>query len=113
MNLTLQNTGSPSVLYTAWSEAPGRKDHYRLMLYYLMPPGIERVQVVGPGTQDFYWTGLPAGSQFAVQVITVKGQTEAFSSIITEWTGESNRFDLSYLSLGMYLSLSGTWSACL
>ncbi|KAL8179225.1 UNVERIFIED_CONTAM: hypothetical protein K2H54_061970, partial [Gekko kuhli] len=86
VNLTLRNTGSSSVLYMAWSEAPGRKDFYRLLLYYLMPPGTGRVQVVGPGTQDFNWTGLPAGSQFAAQVVTVKGQTEAFSSTITEWT---------------------------
>ncbi|XP_060087100.1 receptor-type tyrosine-protein phosphatase V-like isoform X2 [Heteronotia binoei] len=86
VNLTLRNTGSSSMLYTAWSEAPGCKDHYRLILYYLMPPGMERVQVVDPGTQDYNWTGLPAGSQFAVQVVTVKGQTEASSSTITEWT---------------------------
>ncbi|XP_054837704.1 receptor-type tyrosine-protein phosphatase V-like isoform X2 [Eublepharis macularius] len=86
VNLTLRNTGSSSVLYTAWSEAPGGKDYYRLILYYLVSPGTERAQVVGPGTQDFIWTGLPSGSQFAVQVVTVKGQTEAPSSITTEWT---------------------------
>ncbi|XP_077191214.1 receptor-type tyrosine-protein phosphatase V-like isoform X2 [Paroedura picta] len=86
VNLTLRNTGSSSVLFMAWSEAPGRKDFYRLILYYLMPPGMERVQVVGPGSQDFNWTGLPAGSQYAAQVVTVKGQMEAVSSFITEWT---------------------------
>ncbi|XP_048353842.1 receptor-type tyrosine-protein phosphatase V-like [Sphaerodactylus townsendi] len=86
VNVTLRNTGSSSMLHMTWSEAPGGKDHYRLILYYLTPPGIERVQVVGPGTQDFNWTGLPAGSQFIVQVVTVKGQTEAPSSTITEWT---------------------------
>lgn len=90
----------------AWSEAPGRKDYYRLILYYLTPPGTEKVQVVSPGIQDFNWTGLPAGSQFAAQVVTVKGQTEAPSSTTTEWTCESHQVDLSYLSLGMYLSLS-------
>ncbi|XP_015280159.1 PREDICTED: receptor-type tyrosine-protein phosphatase V-like, partial [Gekko japonicus] len=86
VNLMLRNAGSSSVLYMAWTEASGHKDFYRLILYYLMPPGTERVHVVGPGTQDFNWTGLPAGSQFAVQIVTVKGQTEAFSSTITEWT---------------------------
>ncbi|XP_053105141.1 receptor-type tyrosine-protein phosphatase V-like isoform X2 [Hemicordylus capensis] len=86
VNLTLRNTGNPSVLYTAWAEPPGGRDHYRIILYSLEPPGTERIQVVGPGTQDFIWTGLPAGSQFAVQIITVKGKAEASSTTIVEWT---------------------------
>ncbi|XP_063000264.1 receptor-type tyrosine-protein phosphatase V-like isoform X2 [Elgaria multicarinata webbii] len=86
VNLTLRNTGNSSVLYSAWAEPPGRRDHYRMILYSLVPPGLERVRKVGPGTQDFLWTGLPPGSQFALQVITVKGQAEASSTIAVEWT---------------------------
>ncbi|XP_061487825.1 receptor-type tyrosine-protein phosphatase V-like isoform X3 [Rhineura floridana] len=86
VNLTLRNPGNSSVLYTSWGEPPGGKDHYRMVLYSLVPPGMERVHVVRPGTQDFLWTGLPSGSQFAVQIITVKGQAEAPSTIAVEWT---------------------------
>ncbi|XP_053249683.1 receptor-type tyrosine-protein phosphatase V-like isoform X1 [Podarcis raffonei] len=86
VNLTLSNVGNSSVLHTAWGEPPGGRDHYRMVLYSLVPPGMERVRVVQPSTQDFLWTGLPSGSQFAVQVITVKGQAEAPSTIAVEWT---------------------------
>lgn len=91
VNLTLSNVGNSSVLYTAWGEPPGGRDHYRMVLYSLVPPGMERVRVVQPSTQDFLWMGLPSGSQFAVQVITVKGQAEAPSTIAVEWTCESDR----------------------
>ncbi|XP_007430100.1 receptor-type tyrosine-protein phosphatase V-like [Python bivittatus] len=86
MNLTLKNMDNSSVLYTAWVEPPGGRDHYRMILYSLDPPGMKRVRVIGPGVQNFLWTGLPAGSHFAVQVISVKGHSEASSTIAAEWT---------------------------
>uniref|UniRef100_A0A803TZJ3 protein-tyrosine-phosphatase n=1 Tax=Anolis carolinensis TaxID=28377 RepID=A0A803TZJ3_ANOCA len=86
VNLTLKNLANASVLYTAWAKPPGGRDHYRMILYSLLPPGMERVRDVGPDTQDFLWTGLPAGSQFAVQVTAVKGQAEASSTIAVAWT---------------------------
>ncbi|XP_042322212.1 receptor-type tyrosine-protein phosphatase V-like isoform X3 [Sceloporus undulatus] len=86
VNLTLKNIANSSVLYTDWAKPPGGRDHYRMILYSLVPPGMERIHVVGPDTQDFLWTGLPAGSQFAVQVTAVKGQAEASSTIAVEWT---------------------------
>ncbi|ETE69838.1 Receptor-type tyrosine-protein phosphatase V, partial [Ophiophagus hannah] len=86
VNLTLNNMGNSSVLYTSWTEPPGGRDHYRMILYSLDPPGMKRVRVIGPGVQDFLWTDLPAGSHFAVQVISVKGHAEASSTIAAEWT---------------------------
>ncbi|KAM6458140.1 receptor-type tyrosine-protein phosphatase V-like isoform 2-T2 [Liasis olivaceus] len=86
MNLTLKNMDNSSVLYAAWAEPPGGRDHYRMILYSLDPPGMKRVHVIGPGVQNFLWTGLPAGSHFAVQVISVKGHSEASSTIAAEWT---------------------------
>ncbi|KAM3840465.1 LOW QUALITY PROTEIN: receptor-type tyrosine-protein phosphatase V-like [Vipera latastei] len=86
MNLTLKNMGNSSELYTSWTEPPGGRDHYRMILYSLDPPGMKRVRVIGPGVQDFLWTGLPAGGHFAVQVISVKGHAEASSTIAAEWT---------------------------
>lgn len=87
----MRNTGNSSALYTAWAEPLGGRDHYRIILHSLVPPGMERVQIVGPGTQDFIWTGLPAGSQFAVQVVTVKGQAQASSTTVVEWTCEYDK----------------------
>lgn len=81
--------GNSSVLYTSWTEPPGGRDHYRMILYSLDPPGMKRVHVIGPSVQDFLWTDLPAGSHFAVQVISVKGHAEASSTIAAEWTCES------------------------
>ncbi|XP_070795994.1 receptor-type tyrosine-protein phosphatase V-like [Pituophis catenifer annectens] len=86
VNLTLNNMGNSSVLYTSWTEPPGGRDHYRMILYSLDPPGMKRVRVIGPGVQDFLWTDLPSGSHFAVQVISVKGHAEASSTIAAEWT---------------------------
>nr|XP_060628473.1 receptor-type tyrosine-protein phosphatase V-like isoform X1 [Anolis sagrei ordinatus] len=86
VNLTLKNLANSSVLYTAWAKPPGGRDHYRMILYSLLPPGLERIREVGPDSQDFLWTGLPAGSQFAVQVTAVKGQAEASSTIAVAWT---------------------------
>lgn len=93
MNLTLKNMGNSSELYTSWTEPPGGRDHYRMILYSLDPPGMKRVRVIGPGVQDFLWTGLPAGGHFAVQVISVKGHAEASSTIAAEWTCESGSLD--------------------
>ncbi|KAJ7331834.1 hypothetical protein JRQ81_014014 [Phrynocephalus forsythii] len=86
VNLTLKNTGNSSLLYTTWEEPPGGRNHYRMVLYSLVPPGMEQVHVVRPSSQDFLWTDLPAGSQFAVQVIAVKSQAEASSTIAIAWT---------------------------
>ncbi|KAG8131940.1 hypothetical protein E2320_009839, partial [Naja naja] len=86
VNLTLNNMGNSSVLYTSWTEPAGGRDHYRMILYSLDPPGMKRVRVIGPGVQDFLWTDLPAGSHFAVQVISIKGHAEASSTIAAEWT---------------------------
>ncbi|XP_010082357.1 PREDICTED: receptor-type tyrosine-protein phosphatase V-like, partial [Pterocles gutturalis] len=85
-NLSLTNPGSSSELYTCWNKPPGRRDHYRVILYSLSTRSRERVQTVSPDAQNVTWTHLEAGSRFAVQVTAVKGSFEASSTNITEWT---------------------------
>ncbi|NWU68003.1 PTPRV phosphatase, partial [Pterocles burchelli] len=85
-NLSLTNPGGSSELYTCWNKPPGRRDHYRVILYSLSTRRRERVQTVGPDAQNITWTHLEAGSRFAVQVTAVKASFEASSTNITQWT---------------------------
>ncbi|NXP08616.1 PTPRV phosphatase, partial [Thinocorus orbignyianus] len=85
-NLSLTNSGSSSELYTYWSKPPGRRDHYRVILYGLGTQSRNRVRTLSPDAQNITWTHLEAGSRFAVQVTAVKGSLEASSINITQWT---------------------------
>uniref|UniRef100_A0A8C6YDH4 protein-tyrosine-phosphatase n=1 Tax=Naja naja TaxID=35670 RepID=A0A8C6YDH4_NAJNA len=109
VNLTLNNMGNSSVLYTSWTEPAGGRDHYRMILYSLDPPGMKRVRVIGPGVQDFLWTDLPAGSHFAVQVISIKGHAEASSTIAAEWTCPLPPRMVLLSNKGHTDKLSATW----
>ncbi|XP_063212685.1 receptor-type tyrosine-protein phosphatase V-like isoform X4 [Chroicocephalus ridibundus] len=85
-NLSLINPGSSSELYTCWSKPPGRRDHYRVILYSLSTQSRDRVQTLSPDAQNITWTHLEAGSRFAVQVTAVKGSLKASSTNVTQWT---------------------------
>ncbi|XP_009579030.1 PREDICTED: receptor-type tyrosine-protein phosphatase V-like [Fulmarus glacialis] len=85
-NLSLTNPGSSSELYTCWNKPPGRRDHYRVILYSLSTQSRDRVQTLSPDAQNITWTHLESGSRFAVQVTAVKGLFEASSINVTQWT---------------------------
>ncbi|NXI34294.1 PTPRV phosphatase, partial [Galbula dea] len=85
-NLSLTNPGSSSELYMCWSQPPGRRDHYHVILYRLSSQIMVRVQTLSPDAQNITLTHLEAGSRFAVQVTAVKGSTEASSTNVTQWT---------------------------
>ncbi|XP_065448416.1 receptor-type tyrosine-protein phosphatase V-like isoform X6 [Chrysemys picta bellii] len=85
-NVSLTNSGSSSVLHAAWDEPPGSRDHYRVILYSLVPWGIETAQSLGPNAQNITWTRLAAGSRFTAQVTAVKGPYESSSVNVTQWT---------------------------
>ncbi|XP_064327985.1 receptor-type tyrosine-protein phosphatase V-like isoform X1 [Phalacrocorax carbo] len=85
-NLSLTNPGSSSELYTCWNKPPGRRDHYRVILYSLSTQSRDQVQTLSPDAQNITWTHLEAGSRFAVQVTAVKGSFEASSTNVTQWT---------------------------
>lgn len=89
-NLSLISLGSSSELYTGWNKPPGRRDHYRVILYGLSTQSRDRVQILSPDAQNFTWTHLEAGSRFAVQVVAMKGSFEASSTNVTQWTRESD-----------------------
>lgn len=72
-----------------WNKPPGRRDHYRVILYSLSTQSRDRVQTLSPDAQNITWTHLEAGSRFAVQVTAVKGSFEASSTNVTQWTRES------------------------
>ncbi|XP_074833342.1 receptor-type tyrosine-protein phosphatase V-like [Carettochelys insculpta] len=85
-NVSLTNAGSSWMLRAAWAKPPGGRDHYRVVLHSLSPWGTKTAQSLGPGAQDVTWTGLAAGSRFAVQVTAVKGPYESSSVNVTQWT---------------------------
>ncbi|KAM6044418.1 receptor-type tyrosine-protein phosphatase V-like isoform 2-T2 [Chlamydotis macqueenii] len=85
-NLSFTNPGSSSELYAYWNKPPGRRDHYRVILYSLSTQSRERAQTLSPDAQNITWTDLEAGSRFAVQVTAVKGSFEASSANVTQWT---------------------------
>ncbi|XP_056217752.1 receptor-type tyrosine-protein phosphatase V-like isoform X1 [Falco biarmicus] len=85
-NLSLTNPGSSSELYMCWNKPPGRRDHYRVVLYSLSTQSKNRVQTLSPDAQNVTWMHLEAGSRFAVQVTAVKGSLEASSTNVTQWT---------------------------
>ncbi|NXJ83372.1 PTPRV phosphatase, partial [Trogon melanurus] len=85
-NLSFTNPGSSSELYMCWNKPPGRRDHYRAILYNLSTQRRVRVQILSPDAQNITWTHLEAGSKFAVQVTAVKGLFEASSTNVTQWT---------------------------
>lgn len=89
-DLSLTNPGSSSELYASWNKPPGRRDHYRVVLYSFGTQGRERVQTLPPDSQNITWTHLEAGSRFAVQVTAVKGSFEASTTNVTQWTCECN-----------------------
>ncbi|NXJ02412.1 PTPRV phosphatase, partial [Psophia crepitans] len=109
-NLTLTNPGSSSELYTCWNKPPGRRDHYRVILYSLSTQSRERVQTLGPDAQNISWSHLEAGSRFAVQVTAVKGSLEASSSNVTQWTYPLAPANLS-LGSPSASALQASWAA--
>ncbi|XP_075766295.1 receptor-type tyrosine-protein phosphatase V-like isoform X2 [Pelodiscus sinensis] len=85
-NVSLSNLDSSSMLRAAWDEPPGCRDHYRVILHCLTPPGMETAQSLGSVTQGITWTRLAAGSRFTVQVTAMKGPYESSSVNVTQWT---------------------------
>ncbi|NXU55843.1 PTPRV phosphatase, partial [Turnix velox] len=85
-NLSLTNPGSSSELVASWSSPPGRRDHYRVVLFSLSTQRGHRVLTLSPDTQNISWSQLEAGSRFAVQVTAVRGSLEASSTNISQWT---------------------------
>ncbi|NXK84834.1 PTPRV phosphatase, partial [Amazona guildingii] len=109
-NLSLISLGSSSELYMCWNKPPGRRDHYRVILYGLSTQSRDRVQTLSPDAQNITWTHLEAGSRFAVQVIAMKGSFEASSANVTQWTHPLAPANLT-LGSPSASSLQASWAA--
>uniref|UniRef100_A0A674J523 protein-tyrosine-phosphatase n=1 Tax=Terrapene triunguis TaxID=2587831 RepID=A0A674J523_9SAUR len=110
-NVSLTNSGSSSVLRAAWDEPPGGRDHYRVILYSLVPWGIETAQSLGPNAQNITWTRLAAGSRFTAQVTAVKGPYESSSVNVTQWTYPLAPPNVYLTNQGRPDRLSASWGA--
>uniref|UniRef100_A0A8B9CEM2 protein-tyrosine-phosphatase n=1 Tax=Anser brachyrhynchus TaxID=132585 RepID=A0A8B9CEM2_9AVES len=110
-NLSLTNPGSSSELHAWWNKPPGRRDHYRAVLYSLTTRSRERVQTLSQDAQNVTWTHLEAGSKFAVQVFAVKGFFEASSTNVTQWTYPLAPANFTLSSPSASALLSASWGA--
>uniref|UniRef100_A0A8B9UNQ9 protein-tyrosine-phosphatase n=1 Tax=Anas zonorhyncha TaxID=75864 RepID=A0A8B9UNQ9_9AVES len=110
-NLSLTNPGSSSELHAWWNKPPGRREHYRAVLYSLTTRSRERVQILSQDAQNITWTHLEAGSKFALQVFAVKGSFEASSTNITQWTYPLAPQNVYMTNQGYPNRLSVSWRA--
>ncbi|XP_077013519.1 receptor-type tyrosine-protein phosphatase V-like isoform X2 [Tamandua tetradactyla] len=85
-NLSLELTEQPSALSASWSPPPGSRDGFQLQLYRLRPLNLEGSETLAPETQNFSWTQLPPGTEFLVQVSTLRGPDESSCTNTTGWT---------------------------
>ncbi|XP_072504300.1 receptor-type tyrosine-protein phosphatase V-like isoform X3 [Notamacropus eugenii] len=85
LNLSLNNSRSPSMLEATWESAPGEQDHYQLLLYHLESQTLAWNTSVAPGTLSYHFDSLLPGSEYALWVTTWAGELHAETSI-RQWT---------------------------
>ncbi|XP_045643610.1 receptor-type tyrosine-protein phosphatase V-like isoform X3 [Ursus americanus] len=85
-NLTLGLASWPPALTASWSPPPGGRDGFQLWLYRLRPLTLESKETLAPEAQNFSWAQLPPGTEFLVQLVTLRGPDESSSANATGWT---------------------------
>ncbi|XP_037351543.1 receptor-type tyrosine-protein phosphatase V-like isoform X2 [Talpa occidentalis] len=85
-NLSLHPASQPSVLRASWSPPPGGRDGFRLRLYHCRPLTLENEATLAPEAQNFSWSQLSPGTEFLVQLTTLRGADESSSANATGWT---------------------------
>ncbi|XP_034522936.1 receptor-type tyrosine-protein phosphatase V-like isoform X5 [Ailuropoda melanoleuca] len=85
-NLTLGLASRPAALMASWSPPPGGRDGFQLWLYRLRPLTLESKETLAPEAQNFSWVQLPPGTEFLVQLVTLRGPDESSSANATGWT---------------------------
>ncbi|XP_037680967.1 receptor-type tyrosine-protein phosphatase V-like [Choloepus didactylus] len=85
-NLSLGLAEQPPALRASWSPPAGNRDGFQLQLYRLRPLNLEGVETLAPETQNFSWAQLPPGTEFLVQLSTLRGPDESSSTNATGWT---------------------------
>ncbi|XP_030876737.1 receptor-type tyrosine-protein phosphatase V-like isoform X9 [Leptonychotes weddellii] len=85
-NLSLGLASQPPALTASWSPPPGDRDGFQLWLYRLRPLTLESKETLAPEAQNFSWAQLPPGTEFLVQLVTVRGPDESSRANATGWT---------------------------
>ncbi|XP_053462317.1 receptor-type tyrosine-protein phosphatase V-like isoform X2 [Nycticebus coucang] len=85
-NLSLGLVTQPPALRASWSPPPGGRDGFQLWLYSLRPLTLESEETLAPETQNFSWAQLSPGTEFLVQLATLRGPDQSSSTNATGWT---------------------------
>uniref|UniRef100_A0A7N4V5E8 protein-tyrosine-phosphatase n=1 Tax=Sarcophilus harrisii TaxID=9305 RepID=A0A7N4V5E8_SARHA len=85
-NLSLGGEGQPSTLTARWSPPAGALDGYRLRLFRLAPLRLKAEAEFSSEIQSFSWSRLPAGMEFVVQLVALRGGDESAVINATAWT---------------------------
>ncbi|XP_045839426.1 receptor-type tyrosine-protein phosphatase V-like [Meles meles] len=85
-SLSLGLASQPPVLTASWSPPPGHRDGFQLWLYRLRPLTLESRETLPPEAQNFSWARLPPGTEFLVQLATLRGPHESSRANATGWT---------------------------
>ncbi|XP_073740719.1 receptor-type tyrosine-protein phosphatase V-like isoform X7 [Callorhinus ursinus] len=85
-NLSLGLASQPPALTASWSPPPGDRDGFQLWLYRLSPLTLESKETLAPEAQNFSWAQLPPGTEFLVQLATLRGPDESSRANATGWT---------------------------
>lgn len=72
----------------SWSPPPGDRDGFQLWLYRLRPLTLESRETLPPEAQNFSWARLSPGTEFLVQLATLRGPDESSRANATGWTRE-------------------------
>ncbi|XP_058711741.1 receptor-type tyrosine-protein phosphatase V-like isoform X3 [Poecile atricapillus] len=107
-NLSLSSGGSSASLRAAWAHGHGRRDGYRLGLWHSESQSLVRNVSLLPSASSFLFSGLLAGSEYALKVSTLAGSGQASSSV-HQWTAPSIPTQLR-LSPASSTSLVASWA---
>lgn len=88
----------------SWSPPPGGRDGFQLWLYRLRPLTLESKETLAPEAQNFSWVQLPPGTEFLVQLVTLRGPDESSSANATGWTRECSAAHTPLPSLALLLA---------
>lgn len=69
-----------------------------MQLYSLRPLTLERVDTLAAEVQNFSWAWLSPGTEFLVQLTTLRGLDQSSSTNATGWTHECLLMALPYLA---------------
>nr|XP_056700832.1 receptor-type tyrosine-protein phosphatase V-like [Euleptes europaea] len=109
-DVVLSTQSNPSVLVASWSEAPGGKDGYQLVLYHTDSQAAVRNVTLPKGATTFQFDRLLAGSKYALRITTLAGHSAASTSV-QQWTAPVAPKKLTLQSRRSSSSLTASWAS--